>query len=219
MNKVFFTILFTTFFFAQCLAQSAFVDSIRYALKKKPTPEVMLDGRNSIINNYKVPIGGIKSGLDFNSILSIGIGYNWLRDGRINTTAVTRDIGKITFQRQTKIRYLSIYAQYVFYKTKHWEFAIMPQIGYGNTFYNFTDSLNTKNNYKSARTKIFIYEPMMSGSYRIFKFGGVGADLGFRLAMSKKTIVKEVLSSPIYSFHIDIYWWTIYKAIFRKNKK
>ena len=200
-------------------AQTNFMDTIRRALKVKPTAECRLDGRNSFLSGTKTPISGIKAGLDFNSKFYVGLGWLWIRDQRNNQNINVRYILGDTLQQQTRMHYLSLYAQYVFYKKGRWEFCIMPQIGFGNTFYNYSYKQKNASDFESKKSKVLIYEPMLSGSYRLGKFCGVGADLGWRFALKSRAVVKDFLTSPIYSFHFDIYWWTIYKTYFRKKKK
>ena len=200
-------------------AQSHFIDSIYHALGAKPTGEIRIDGRNSFLTGSKTPISGLKAGLDFDSKFIIGIGWQWIRDNRkpesYNSVISIND----TLIRKTKLHYLALYAEYTFYKTKHWQFSIMPQIGMGSTYYSYEHSNNELLNSVSRKSTVFIYEPMMSGNYRITKYFGLGADLGWRFTIKNRRFVKDFLTSPIYSFHFDIYWWTIYKSIFRKNKK
>jgi hypothetical protein len=198
-------------------AQSHFMDTIKKALHKKPTSDLRLDGRNSFITGTKTPISGIKAGLDFNSQFAIGIGYQWMGGIQNESFKSAIYLNNDTAFKKIKLRYLSFYAQYVFYKTKHWKFAIMPQIGIGTAFYTYQYKSKTYLNNESMHTPVFIYEPMLYGSYKFFKYLGVGADLGWRFTFKSKRVVSDFLTSPIYSFHLDIYWWTIYKDVFKKK--
>ena len=223
MNKRFFLkhiiVLLFQVIVTGAYAQSHFMDSIYHALGAKPTGELRIDGRNSFLTGAKTPISGLKAGLDFDSKFIIGIGWQWIRDNRkpesYNSVISISD----TLIRKTKLNYLALYAEYTFYKTKHWQFSVMPQIGMGSTYYSYEHSNNELLNTQTKKSPVFIYEPMMSGNYRITKYFGLGADLGWRFTIKNRRIVKDFLTSPIYSFHFDIYWWTIYKSIFRKNKK
>jgi hypothetical protein len=218
-KKISFTFFFLLLFITNSsFSQVNFFDTIRKALKAKPTLEGRLDGRNSFLSGTKTPISGLKAGLDYDSKFMVGLGWIWIRDLRNTQNINTEIVGLDTLGRQTRMHYLSLYAEYVFYKKKRWEFTIMPQIGFGTTFYEYSYKKNTSANYQSNHTPVFIYEPMMSGSYRLAKFCGVGADLGWRFTFKNRKIVKDFLTSPIYSFHFDIYWWTIYKTYFRKKK-
>ena len=195
------------------------MDTIRKALRAKPTPECRLDGRNSFLSGTKTPISGLKAGLDFDSKFYVGMGWLWIRDQRNLQNLNIRVLGADTLLQQTRMHYFTLYAQYVFYKKGRWEFCIMPQIGFGNTFYNYSYKHQSRNDFSSSKSKVLIYEPMMSGSYRLGKFCGLGADLGWRFAFKSRAVVKDFLTSPIYSFHFDIYWWTLYKTYLRKKKK
>jgi hypothetical protein len=104
-----------------------------------------------------------------------------------------------------------MYTQYYFYKTRYWEFSILPQVGIGNTYYRINQlGVNTE----TPRTRVVLYEPMMTGEYKILKWLGVGADLGFRFALKNRSIVKERFTAPMYSFHVDIYWSTLTRILF-----
>jgi hypothetical protein len=198
-------------------AQSHFMDTIKNALHKKPSSDLRLDGRNSFLTGTKTPISGIKAGLDFNNQFAVGIGYQWMGGIQNKSFKSVVYLNSDTAVKEIKLRYLSFYVQYVFYKTKHWKFAIMPQIGIGTTFYTYQYKSKTYLDNESIHAPVFIYEPMLYGSYKFFKYLGVGADLGWRFTFKSNKVVSDFLTSPIYSFHIDIYWWTIYKDLFNKK--
>ena len=65
---------------------------------------------------------------------------------------------------------------------------------------------------------VVIYEPGISVSYKIFKWLGAGADIGYRMMLRNNPAIPEKFNSPIYSFYGIIYWGELYKSIFPETK-
>ncbi len=192
------------------------VDSIRYAIKYgKPGFDFKFGGSNAIITDRKAPTLGIRSGVSLGNNFAFGIGYMYIPRSFSSTVIIKKATSNDILIKRLRLNYFCVYTQYFFYKTKRWDFSIIPQIGVGNTFYLL--SLNNSPEYASAKTRIWLYEPMMTGAYRFLPWLGVGAELGFRFAFKNRHIVKEVLTTPLYSFHVDIYWTRLARKLFPNN--
>ncbi len=200
-------------------AQPAF-DTIKACLENKPQLFVKLDSRNSFISNSRAKILGAKLGLNYANRLYFGVGYNQLDPPAkdfdkqvyyINSTNI-RDSATATL----KLFYISTHAEYTYYQTKNWNLSILLQLGIGKTYYQYLLSgqkININENF------IFIYEPAISIEYKIIRWAGIGADVGFRFMFADYKNINQKFNSPTYAFKLLIYYNEIYKSISKRIKE
>lgn len=202
MNKLFYILFFFTL---NISAKAQLFDTIQKDFKRKPGIIVKLDSRNTFINGKINQFSGVKLGLSFNKRTRYGVGYSYLENG----SSVINNLGETGFY---KIHYAHVFADYVFYNKGKWEFALPVQIGIGNSFIEFP------NNKRVAQKYIVLYEPNISGQYKVFKWFGIGADLGFRYCIIRNKELGNEFQSPTYTFKTLIYWDVLYKTIFPRSK-
>lgn len=197
------------------LAQNAygqFFDSIQTSLEHPPRPEVKFDSRNSFIGARYARIYGIKAGLDYNGTFKFGLGYNWLSSDVFRTMSIRNSRGEVEeVKAQYTFNYLSPYAEYVFYKKEPWNISVSALLGFGRANYAYFDSywVHTSTN----PDFVMVYEPYMTARYRLFKYIGVGAGVGYRLAVSQDKFSKSRLNSPIYVIKLRLYLADLYRDL------
>lgn len=208
---------FFPFFFLLILntGSAQIEDSVVAALNKKPKPTFKIDSRNSFIADKHTSIVGLKAGADFGKTLRVGIGYHWLK------TNVYKDFIHVnssglpdTTRGELKLNYLAYYAEQVFYRKNNWEFAVQFQFGIGNSRYKYF--YEGRKIIKDKRL-VLIYEPAISGHYKIFKWLGVGGDVGFRLMLKNNQAIKENFNSPTYALRVIVWFPELYKVIFQRD--
>lgn len=207
-------------------SKAQLVDSLSRSINQgKLGFDFKFGGGNAIINQSKASTFGVRIGASFGNSFSagagvMGFGLFGLGQGFVIPNFKNTQENFVTVQR-LQLTYFCMYSEYYFYRNKKWEFSIIPQIGYGtiNYQYQVSEINGTSPSVfsKSPKSAIWLYEPTMTGEYKIFKWFGIGADLGFRFAFKNKAVVKERLTSPIYSFHADIYWVSLAKHLFPKH--
>ncbi|MDD5774240.1 MAG: hypothetical protein PHX78_12335 [bacterium] len=213
--KVFAILIILCIFNLNLRAQ--FVDSIGEAIKSKPKFSIRLDNRYSFTATSPSRITGFKVGAEFNDKFRVGGGYNQL-NSRLTRPVYIDSSGVIidTVISGLKMSYMSYFIEYVFFKNKRWEFSIPIQIGIGNTHYEY--------HYRDAKFKnnwsvIINYEASISGQYKILKWFGIGAGLGYQLMLKDNPAIKENFNTPIYSLKLKIFLGDIYRSVFPKRKK
>ena len=88
-----------------------------------------------------------------------------------------------SLKTRLRMRYVSLYVEYVYYRKNKWELSVPVQLGIGSTKYvTFT---NPKSNYQSPGYLVLLYEPCLSVNYRVLPFVAVGTEMGLRLALLK----------------------------------
>jgi len=203
-------------FIVHCFASKAqLLDSLKNALEKgRIGLDFKFGGSNAIISQRKAATVGVRAGISFGPKFSFGIGYMGNGKGFGSNPIDVSDRFNNAQYKYLMLEYFCMYTQYYFYKTRHWEFSILPQVGIGNTYYRINQlGINTQ----TPRTRVVLYEPMMTGEYKILRWLGVGADLGFRFAIKNRSIVKERFTAPMYSFHVDVYWSTLTRILFPEH--
>jgi hypothetical protein len=192
-------------------------DTIHNIMHGKIYPTATFDSRNSFISSKPAHIWGVKAGLDFNGYLQVGLGFNRLnRDLRKQIYFTNADGNADSASGELRFAYFSYYLRYVYFKSNRWRFSIMPlQVGVGNSKYVY-ESSGTQ--YKVARRSIILYEPGISVSFKIFKWLGVGGDIGYRFMLRGNPGIPENFNAPTFSFYAIVYWWEIYKLCFPRSE-
>ena len=67
---------------------------------------------------------------------------------------------------------------------------------------------------RSRKYLLLLYEPTLSGQYKVFDWLGGGLDVGFRFALHKNKNIEERLTFPTYSLKLLIYWGVLYNNVF-----
>lgn len=214
MRKLFVIIIFLQI---SVLGYSQLMDSIKLALKSKPKISFRFDNRHSFVSTYKSKINAIKIGAEYAYVFRMGLGYNQLIS-TIERQEVLRNDG-IPFDTVTsnlKLWFLTAYTEYVFFRTKRWEFSVPLQLGAGYSKFNYVF-----NDEKVTNRRHFIanYEAGITGHYKLLPGLGVGAGIGYQLMLIDNPAINENFNTPIYSFKIKLFLGELYRLAFKKKSE
>jgi hypothetical protein len=204
-------------FSAALKSQGQILDTLKELFKHKYSIDARLESRTSFINNQLTTVSGVRLGVAFQRKLRIGAGVSWLKSYRGGGTnflniksAAKKDFyiltesGAIdTVSKYLKFAYLSYYIDFVFYKTKRWQVSVPIQAGNGLLWFQKDNNYQFKR--KDHKYYLFLYEPGISTQFKMFKWLGVGADVGYRFAFQPRKQTGERLSSP--SISIKALFW------------
>jgi hypothetical protein len=201
------------FFIFSLSANAQLVDSIAHSFKHKPGFYWNYGSNYSFVSNQFAGVMNIKLGADFNSITKIGAGYNWIKKGMDKQDAVPGYM-----HSQLYMRYISVFFEYTYFKTYHWEATIPAQIGVGNMYYIHTNANGTTE--RSINKWYVLYEPLTTIQYRFLRYFAAGAGIGFRLVIPNKPTPHDHLSSVLFIVKSKFYFTDAYRD-FKKwiNKK
>lgn len=204
---------------------SQVLDSIEASFKKRPGLVGGFATKTTFIDGFQSPIFTARAGLNFNNHIKMGVGISWLKlgDYKVGTdnTPFYLDksfidaTGPHTVHPYLQFRYLNFFLDYVYYKSGKWEFSIPIQFGIGDSRYKY--NFNGENIIEHRKV-IFLYEPAVSGQYKIIPWFGVGLDVGYRLMLVSNKIIGTKFNSPVYDIKALIYWGELYKLVLRKKK-
>lgn len=193
------------------------IDTIKADLTRKPVFNYKIDSRGSFVNNKSSNIWGIKFGVNFNKRTRFGIGYNYLKSRNPAGTMLYSPDAKGYVQARLRWRYVSFYAEYVYYRKNKWELSVPVQLGVGSMRYvPYTSQQAYVSN--GGSKLVLLYEPCLSVNYRILPFASLGTEMGLRVALYKNKMFKEQLTAPIYVFKMSIYWADMINFFWPNNK-
>jgi hypothetical protein len=198
-------------------SQTEMMDTLKASFHYTPKPYGTFGGRNSFVENSRADIWGFKLGISYNKRSRMSLGYSFMTSDLVQPILVPDAVGlnqKISMHM--KLEYVSACFEYVYYKTRYWEFSIPLQIGIGNSRYIY--HANGKDYIRDYQT-IVLYEPMVQTEYYIFRWLGVEADVGLRLMLKQNTAIGKNFNSPMFAFGMFIAWDELYHALFHHRDR
>jgi hypothetical protein len=210
--------LFVLLILLKTIASGQVFDSARIALQnEEPGLDIIFGSRFSFFSNQPAVIQSVGLGLSYGKRISFGLCYHWmsnkLRDDRAffdkNSEQNRIEDARLYF------RYLSIYGNLVYHKTKRWKFNIPIHAGIGRTFFKTEDkSLNLR----TPKKFLMIYEPAVHVQFKIIRWLGIGANIGFRFVIQREKFVANQFNSPTYALGLSISWDELAKDLFPNNE-
>lgn len=185
---------------------------ISEALQQKPTFDWDIDTRNSFIAAKRAGVIGFKAGFDFGKSVRFGLGYNFLYT-TVREQFVSRNSKgfRVNALQRFHMRYGSIYGEYVYYRKNNLKMTVQMLFGAGTSQFRFVDEYSQT--IKSPWKAVFLYEPHMTGDYKILRFLSVGAGLGYRIVYSPNKFSRTRLNSPIYIIRANILLKELYDSL------
>lgn len=204
-------------------ASAQIFDSIQASFNKKPSLIGGFATKSTFIGGFRSPIFTARAGLDFDNRIRMGAGISWLKlaDYKVGENNIpfyldksfTDASGPHTVHPALQFRYVNLFVEYVYYKAGKWQFSFPIQFGVGDSRYKY--NFNGKNIIES-RHAIFLYEPAVSGQYKIVSWFGVGLDVGYRIMMISNKNIGSKFNSPVYDIKALVFWGELYKKVFGK---
>lgn len=197
--------------------KSQLFDQIKSSLAEDPKIYFNWGSQYSFISGDFATIRNIKIGLDYGNITRFGIGYNWL-SGAFPTRKGLYG-GEIKDTR-LNMQYLTLFAEYTFYRTDRWEASIPAQAGFGLAWNSYFIGHKEK---VHLQPRFFIlYEPVMTIQYRFLRYFGAGGGIGYRLIIINSSSLRETFTSPLLVLKTKLYlgeMWKDYTGRTRKRRQ
>jgi hypothetical protein len=187
-----------------------FLPRLGHALGSKPKLFFGFDTRRSFINNADIKISGVKIGLDFKRTIKFGVGLHWLNSAIFRTFTVPDSLGNDQpVVSRLNFGYLSLNGEYIFFRSKRWEFTTSAYLGLGSM--EFTNLPHTKR-------PLGLFEPDLNGQFKFFPWLGLGAGTGYRFMLVRNDNVRSSFNNPIYKIGVRFFVGELYKSIFHPEK-
>lgn len=205
----FLVVLFS--FFSQ-YANAQIMDTIRESFHSKPKFFFQLDAYNSFVGKEPANTFGYKAGLEFNKRVKIGIGYYTVTSDIVRLKNTRPDTSQ---NARLDMNFISGSFEYTFYHNDPWQFSIPLNLGAGKSYFWYYK--NTAGDKGRLDEKIVILSTLsVDAQYKIIKYIGVGAGLGYRVMLKDNSNINENFNSVIYSLQLRIFVDEIIKTIFQK---
>jgi hypothetical protein len=165
------------------------------------------DNRFSSIRNNDITIFGAKAGVQYKNLTRFGMGASFI------TNPVTIEY----FNKKTKANetnnisfwYVSVFNDWILYKSNHWECFVTEQIGYGKP--SFVREVNDEI-VSDVNIGLVVNEISAQTNYKFNSWIGVGAGIGYRNILNPNARLKTTFDAPIYIVKV-----IIYPEVFFKN--
>lgn len=187
---------------------SSLRDSLTLAFTEEPRFVAKIETRNSFITGNPVQFRGVKAGYQFGETVVLGVGYHWLSSKLKQPLVVNTADGQQTVDARIRFDYVSPHFEYTFYRKNNWLISLPVQIGFGRS------SLEHQWDGEKRKTKfgsVILYEPAMSVEYRVLKYIGLGAGIGFRLMLLNNQSIDENFNSPTFSLRVRVLFGKMYR--------
>jgi hypothetical protein len=214
------------FLFSFFISEAQVFDSISCSFRRRPSLTGGFATKSTFINGFRSPIFTARAGLDFNHSVRIGAGVSWLKlspykTGSDNTPfyldkPIIDSTGTYMAHPALNFLYVNVFFEYIYFSSLKWQFSVPLQLGAGNSKYTY--NFNGEN-ITEKRHWVLLYEPAVSGQYRIIKWFGVGLDVGMRLMIVTNKSIGTKFNSPMYDIKAIIYWGELYRTIRGKKEK
>ena len=159
---------------------------------------------------------GVRVGASFGRKLKLGGGVSWLNSDIENSNFTLSETGTVIHTpKYLKLAYVVLYADFVFYKTQRWQVSVPLQMGFGASWFQSQYKYSIDKNKKYF---LMLYEPGISTQFKIFKYLGLGVDVGYRFAIKNNNYVGSRFSSPTYAFKVMFWADQLFYEVFPKSK-
>jgi hypothetical protein len=170
-------------------------DSLKHHLQFAPKPTVYWTSYNSFMTGRRIGIQALKAGLIFNKRLTLGVGYHWMEGG---VDEFLPQQGKMI---PLKMRYASVFGEFVFYNKNNWVGTIPVQLGWGKSFLHWKSD---GENLKWKEGMVVLYEPSISIEYKFSPWIAVGMGYGYRIMLKNNRAIDQNFYAPLYVFKARI---------------
>lgn len=170
-------------------------DSLKHHLQFAPKPTVYWTSYNSFMTGRRIGIQALKAGMIFNKRLTLGIGYHWMEGG------VDEFLPQQGRMIPLKMRYASVFGEFVFYNKNNWVGTIPVQLGWGKSFLHWKSD---GENLKWKEGMVVLYEPSISIEYKFSPWIAVGMGYGYRIMLKNNRAIDQNFYAPLYVFKARI---------------
>ena len=187
----------TTSAFSQTVSLT---DSLKKHFHSKPYFTGKWDTQNSFITGNSIQIQSIKGGLVFNQNVTVGVGFHWINSRNFQEYVLNgfRDSSPI------RMKYFSVFAEYVFFKKNNWVGVIPIQIGVGKSYLRNGDD-------EIFKRLVCLYEPCLSIEYKFSPWLAIGGGYGYRIMLKNNRLIDQNFYAPIYVLRARILFDEIYR--------
>ena len=161
--------------------------------------DFQFDNRYSKIKEHEVVIMGAKIGVQYKKLTRFGVGTSFLIRP-IDILSTNKKTLKL-IEYKTSFWYVSLYNDWILYKSNHWECFLTEQIGYGRP--SDVKEINGKV-VRDGVLELYVNEISTQTNYKINTWLGLGAGVGYRNLLNQNSVLSSSFDGPIYIFKVIV---------------
>lgn len=156
-------------------------------------PELILDGRLTLVSNEGARLGGFRLGIEMNRVNRFGFGYYSFSNG-VQTESL-KEISPNIVSANLELNYASLYYERVILFTKKYEWSSTLHLGAGNVSGSFTYANGSVGNYNEP---VQLTEVSSTLYRHLTYFMSVGGGIGYRQTRNAPTELLPIYNAPIF---------------------
>lgn len=183
--------------------------------QRKLNPFLTIDSYFSFIGRRSADVWGFRAGITWNEQWRFGAGYNKISSDIIEQKVLGNDELPYAKNDTVKARlfftFYPLMAEYIVYRKDPWQLGIPFLLGYGNSYFEYFDREDEPR--KILRKGVIAAQPGINVQYKILRWFGLSAGLGYRVLLVNNPDIETNMNSPVFSIGLKIYPGEIIKTI------
>jgi hypothetical protein len=156
-------------------------------------PELILDGRRTLISEQGARLGGFRVGIEMNRVNRFGFGfYSFSKSVR---TTTLNEISSNIISADLELNYASIYYERVLLFTKKYEWSSTLHFGVGNVSGSYTYADGSIGNYEEPLQLTEISTTLFR---HLTYFMSIGAGVGYRQTRNAPEELLPIYNAPVF---------------------
>jgi hypothetical protein len=119
--------------------------------------------------------------------------------------------GKDSTKAQLFFRFYPLSAEYIAYRKDPWQISIPILLGYGNSYFEYFDLSNERQ--PIFRRGVVAFQPGCTAQYKVLKWLGIHAGIGYRFMLINNPMIDAKLNSPVLSVGFRLFPGEIYHSL------
>lgn len=175
-------------------------------------PELILDGRITLISNSEAKLGGIRAGIEIDRVNRLGVGFYSFSSG-VQTNSL-KEISSDIILANLELNYSSFYYERVFLFSKKYEWSSTIHLGSGNVSGTYLYANGSIGRYKEP---IQLTEISTTLYRHLTYFISIGGGFGYRQTRNAPDELLHVYNAPIFIFKLRIQPFKAFRGIWNKD--
>jgi hypothetical protein len=212
MRSAFFLVYFVSITF---FANAKFGQDIIESFSSKPRFFLDVTGYTSFMKGDQATFSGIRTGLNYNNTVKVGLGISRLNSSVVTPIQVFENNSDYTTNGALRLLYGEVIFEYVFYKEKSWQLSVPIGLGLGKMHYKYisrSDDALTR----SPSYPVWLFHPELAAEYKVLKWVGATASFGCLTSLGSTKKFYGNLSTPTFSVGVKLYFDAIWDEVFNK---
>lgn len=175
-------------------------------------PELILDGRLTLISNEGARLGGFRVGVEMNRVNRFGIGFYSFSNG-VHTESLN-EISPSIVSANLELNYSSLYYERVWLFTKKYECSSALHLGYGKVSGSYEYANGTIGNYNEP---VQLTEISATLYRHLNYFMSIGGGFGYRQTRNAPNELMHIYNSPVVIIKLRIQPIKALRGIWNKD--